>query len=237
MHPVALSGSRPVLAAILACFGVALLGWSFWPLDYVTERMTLDLAPLDGHGTDTALGDAAPAPASQIPALISLEYPRWARVGDDARIRLRIASPGIVLSAATVTTVDPDPGVVPPPAATPSQTAWIQARLDMAGSVVSPAGDITSTWSPGEGLEFVWKARMTSPGSFAGTAWTFLLPVGAVGIETARRAIAAQPMQIEARAALGLSAPVVRGLGAFATLFATVTGLPLMDSFFRQRRR
>jgi hypothetical protein len=108
-----------------------------------------------------------------------------------------------------------------------------EAELDLAGVDLQPSGPVSEPLLPGESVTFRWSVHPTATGSFRGTAWLFLVFTDKATGAQSRRAISAQPLQIEATTLFGLGGTAARIAGGLGAGGGAVLGLPLADEILK----
>jgi hypothetical protein len=108
-----------------------------------------------------------------------------------------------------------------------------EARLDLAGMQVDPAGQVSETLRPGQRVIFSWSVHPDEAGLYRGTLWFFLRFIPIAGGPESSRALAALPIEIEAVSFFGLRAGPARWLGAIGSFVGGVLGLPFLEDILR----
>ena len=176
----------------------------------------------------------APTPApTAIPVLtesrrLNLEWPPKLREGDSGIVKMTLE-------------VD-DQGNLTPTAefegnVVSGQTVVIQnlydthnvvaeARLDMAGVEVSPAGEVAEPLRPGQSATFFWNIHAAQVGNYKGTVWLHLrfIPLDRNEPES-RTMVSAQVIDVNIVNFLGLGGTPARWVGGLGTLFGSILGL------------
>lgn len=115
-----------------------------------------------------------------------------------------------------------------------------EADLDLAGVNFQPNGPVGEPLQSGETATFRWSVKPTAPGSYAGTAWLFLNYTDKATGAQSRRAISAQPVEIQSVTLFGLGGGPARLIGAIGAVVGVVLVFPsLMGAirWFWGRRR
>ena len=196
--------------------------------------------------TPTAVGTQYPSagggpPVEPQPAIpesrrLTLEFPPVMRTGDSTRIRLQLEvddrgdiTPTAVVEGNVVTGE-----VVEIPNLYETHNVIAEARLDMAGMEVQPAGTISEPLLPGQSVTFYWSVRPAGAGNYEGTIWLHLRLVPRGGGEESRIPVSVQFLEIEARSFLGfLNGGAARGIGALGSVLGSILGLPFFDDFLK----
>jgi hypothetical protein len=172
------------------------------------------------------------APILQEHRLLSWEWPAVIRVGDSDRVRLTLEmdQAGKVTPTAEVSgnPIGGQPVYVPDLYDTHNIVA--EARLDLAGMVISPEGTIDEPLTRGQTITFYWSIRPSEAGNYEGTLWFFLNLVPKKGGDTIRQPIMAQRVNIEAQSIFGLSGNTVRIAGAAGSVVSAVLGFPFLEN-------
>jgi hypothetical protein len=185
--------------------------------------------PLTASGRDlaTLIPGRSPAAASQPglpePHLLTLDWPPVIRVGDADTVRLTLA-------------VDANGGPTPTAIAPNSNAAYsvlAEARLDMPGMQVTPAGTASQPLPPGGSVTLAWRVQPTGAGRFRGVVWFYLRFIPLDGSPAHARAISAQSIEIEAVTFMGLEAGAARLLGVAGMFLGLVLALPFIEDGLR----
>jgi len=199
-----------------------------------TPTPHIDLPPDGFPPTQLAAQEAPPAiPESR---RLTLEFPPTMRTGDSARIRLQLEvdDKGNITPTAVVegNVVTGEVVVIPNLYETHNVTA--EARLDMAGVEVQPAGTISEPLTPGQSVTFYWSIRPSESGRYEGTAWLHLRAVPKGGGDEVRIPVSAQFLEIKANSFLGfMSGGTARGIGALGSVIGGVLGFPFVDDLVK----
>ncbi len=187
-----------------------------------------------------------PAPPPAIPEWrrLTLEYPVAIRAGDSDLIRLtlEVDTLGGVTPTAEVKGNVVTGGNVQIPNLYQTHSVVAEADLDMAGVDFQPSGPVSEPLLPGDSVTFRWSVHLTAPGTYRGTAWLFLIFTDKLTGEQSRKAISAQPVQIEATTLFGLGGDASRLVGGLGAVGGGVLGFPFADDLIkwlwtRSRRR
>jgi hypothetical protein len=178
---------------------------------------------------------ATPLPAIPESRRLTLEYPPKIRTGDSdvIRLTLEVDTLGNLTPTAEVQGNRVTGGIVQIPNLYDTHNVIAEARLDLAGPEVRPTDIISEPLLPGESVTFFWSVRPVSSGTFRGTAWLFLRFVDKVSKVETRKAISAQPVQIEATNLLGLGGGIARTAGGLGSIVGAVMGFPFVDDFLK----
>ncbi len=186
--------------------------------------------------TGTALlGAPVAMPAIPESRRLTLEYPAAIRAGDSDVIRLTLE----VDDLAGITPTPEIPGnvitggFVQFPNVYQTHSVLAEADLDLAGVEFQPTGPVSETLLPGESVTFRWSVHPTSPGVYRGTAWLFLIFTDRATGDQSRKAISAQPIQIEATTLFGLGGEAARIAGGLGAVGGGVLGFPFADDLLK----
>lgn len=181
-------------------------------------------------------GETAPGPAA-IPErrMLTLEYPPGIRAGDSdvVRLTLEVDERGNLTPTAEVDGNIIEGEVVEIPNVFETHNVLAQARLDMAGMEVRPAGEINEPLRPGQSVTFYWSVRPEDVGNFRGTVWFYLTYIPLDGSPESRQAISAQVIEIQATSFFGMQAGLARVLGLVGTALGSVLGMPFLEDSLR----
>jgi hypothetical protein len=185
----------------------------------------------------------APTPLPAIPEerRLTLEWPSTIRTGESNRVYLTLD----VDKDGKITPTVREQGNV-----TKGETVYIpnlyethyvyaEARLDLAGTEVSPSGDSQEPMLPGKVVTFFWSVKPESTGSYRGTVTVHLhfVPMSNTSGQESRILLSAQPIDIEAVNFLGLGGIWARIVGGIGTLVGSVLGLDNVLSWLWKRLR
>jgi hypothetical protein len=192
--------------------------------------------PLVIESTPTQGQPSQPEPVAPPPAIpesrrLTLEYPPKIRTGDSdvIRLTLEVDTLGNLTPTAEVQGNIVSGGVVQIPNLYDTHNVIAEARLDLAGPEVRPSETISEPLLQNQSVTFYWSVRPISTGTFRGTAWLYLRFVEkTTGIES-RKAISAQPVQIESTNFLGLNGNIARTAGGIGSIIGAVLGFPFVD--------
>lgn len=198
-----------------------------------TPQSAVGLLPVP---TGTSIPEAPVAiPAIPESRRLTLAYPATIRAGDSDVIRL-------TLEVDTLAGLAPTPeiagnvitgGIVQFPNLYATHSVLAEADLDLAGVDFQPTGPVTETLLPGESVTFRWSVHPTSPGVYRGTAWLFLIFTDRATGEQRRKAISAQPIQIEATTLFGLGGVAARIAGGLGAVGGGVLGFPFAEDVLK----
>ncbi len=177
----------------------------------------------------------APPPAIPESRRLTLEYPPNIRTGDSdvIRLTLEVDTLGALTPTAEVQGNLVTGSVVQIPNLYDTHNVIAEARLDLAGPEVRPNDTISEPLLQGQSVTFYWSVRPVTSGTFRGTAWLFLRFVDKVSLAESRKAISAQPVQIEATNFLGLNGTIARTAGGLGSIVGAVLGFPFIDDVLK----
>lgn len=185
-----------------------------------------------------------PSPAIKESRRLTLEFPPVMRTGDSTRIRLQLEvdDRGNITPTAVVEGNVVSGEVVEIPDLYETHNVVAEARLDMAGMEVQPAGTVSEPLTQGQAVTFYWSVRPEESGKYEGTAWLHLRFVPRNGGEESRIPVSVQFLEIEAKSLLGLlNGSAARGIGAVGSVLGSVLGFPFVDDlvkwFWRKIRK
>jgi hypothetical protein len=181
-----------------------------------------------------------PAPAAPPPAILesrrlTLEYPPKIRTGDSdvIRLTLEVDNLGNITPTAEIQGNTVKGEVVQIPNLYETHNVIAEARLDLAGPEVRPSEAVSEPLLEGQSVTFYWSVRPVSSGTFRGTAWLFLNFKDKVSGVESRKAISAQPVQIEATSFLGLDGNIARTAGGVGSAVGAVLGFPFASDILK----
>ena len=184
------------------------------------------------------VGGSAPEaqPAILESRRLTLEFPPVMRTGDGTIIRmtLEMDDQGNIVPTAVVEGNVVTGEVVEIPDLYETHNVIAEARLDLAGMEVQPAGTISQSLLPGHSITFYWSVRPKDAGNYAGMAWLHLRFLPKNGGEEMRIPVSIQFLEIRAESFLGfLSGGAARGVGALGSVLGSVLGFPFIDDFVK----
>ena len=203
-------------------------------------QASLTEVPLVIAVTPTEEAPSVALPISPPPTILesrrlTLEYPPKIRTGDSDIIRLTLEvdtlgnlTPTAEIQGNTVTGQ-----VVQIPNLYDSHNVIAEARLDLAGPEVRPSDTISEPLLQGESVTFYWSVHPLASGTYRGTAWFYLRYIDKVTGAESRKAISAQPVQIEAANFLGLDGGLARTAGGIGSIVGAVLGFPFVDDVLK----
>jgi hypothetical protein len=172
-----------------------------------------------------AIPTAMPTPIPAIPEArrLTVEWPPDIKVGDSDIIRmtLDVDTGGNMTVTAQVEGNETRSETVSIPNLYETHNVMVEARMDLAGVQVSPAGEVSEPLLPGEPVSFSWSVKPEEVGTFRGTIWVHLRFFPKDGGPESRRALSAQLVEVRAVNFLGLGGSAARWLGGLGTLLGS----------------
>lgn len=239
--------SRMIRFALVVTLFVLLSACSGMALPSASEEApvsTTDLAPPSTSTPPVSLTQASiPTPdasQTQVPASpaipetrrLTLEFPPKMKAGvesDIVLLTLEIDEFGNITPTAQTGGNIVVGEVVEIPNLYETHTITAEARFDIAGIDVQPAGPIYQPLSRGESVTFYWSIRPQATGMYRGTVWLHLNFVERSSGEESRIALSAQFVEIEAVDFFGFSVDFVRTSGVVGSVLGVIVGLPFFD--------
>jgi hypothetical protein len=233
-----------LIAVTFACGG----GSAATPSGGGAAQNTAEPAPGNAESTQMVIAPTAEAtsvapevPTAQ-PAVINetrrltLEFPPKMRAGVDTEVvilTLDVDDLGNITPTAqfegNVVTGD----VIQVPDLYDTHNITAEARLDLAGVVVTPPESTFEPLKRGQPVKFYWSIRPQEPGKYRGTAWLHLNFENRSTGEKDRVPVSAQIVEIEAVDFFGLSANVARTGGVIGSVVGTVIGFPFLEDIVK----
>ncbi len=178
---------------------------------------------------------SAALPAVPERRLLSLDYPALVRLGDSERVylTLEVDEQGNITPTARAGGNIVQGEVIEIPNVYDTHHLWAEARLDLAGVVVQPAGVVSETMFAGQTITFYWSIQPQSVGNYKGTVWLYLRFVPKTGGLESRRALSAQLIEIETVTFYGLKANAARWLGLAGATLSAVVGFPFFKDIVK----
>ena len=167
--------------------------------------------------------------------LLTLEYPARIRAGDSdvIRLTLEVESLGGISPTAEAQGNLVTGGLVQIPNLYATHNVVAEADLDLAGVDIQPNGPVSEPLLPGESVTFRWSVHPTEAGAYRGTAWLFLIFTDKATGAQNRKALSAQPIQIEATTLFGLGGDAARIAGGLGAVGGGVLGFPFADDVLK----
>lgn len=201
-----------------------------------TESAEFELLPSATQALQPTLAPLLPAPPA-IPESrrLTLEYPPRIRAGDSdvVRLTLELDTLGGASPTAEVQGNEVTGGVVQVPNLYETHSVVAEADLDLAGVDFQPSGPVSEPLLPGESVTFRWSVHPTEAGTYRGTAWLFLIFTDKATGAQSRKAISAQPVQIQATTLFGFGGDAARIAGGLGAVGGGVLGFPFADDVFK----
>ncbi len=204
---------RLVAFIALGALSTIFLIWGF-----SVPRYQIRLQPLSWVGETLVEGAASEIDSR----FLRLEFPPRLRAGDPGIIRLKL----LIDEASQVAILEenrPD-----------THHIMAEARLELTGMQVNPAGLASQPLRPGQELDFLWQVRSSAVGIATGTVWFYMRFVPLTGGLEQVQALSAQKIEIETVHFLGLGAQTVRWLGGVGLVFSVGVGLPFLEDLLKR---
>lgn len=203
-----------------------------------SEPVLTSIAP---EATQTAPEEIPGEPESLSPAIpemrrLTLEYPPKMKAGvesDVIRLTLEVDKQGNITPTAQVEGNVITGETIQIPNLYETHMVTAEARIDMAGMDVQPAGAIYEPMTPGQSVKFFWSIRPQDTGLYRGTVWLHLVFVDRISGEESRMAISAQIVEIEAVDFFGFSVNVARTSGVVGSIVGGVVGFPFFEDIIK----
>lgn len=240
-----LAAGAGLTLALLACGVYAGAPPAEAPASEPTQALPIP-SPTSAITIPVTGGGEAPTVLPAIPERrrLTLEFPANIRAGDSdiVRLTLEVDDLGNITPTAQFEGNVVSGEVIEIPNLYETHHVIAEARFDIAGLQVSPPELISQTLAPRQSLHFYWSVRPQEAGIYRGTVWLYLRFVEKVSGEESRRAVSAQPVEIEAVNVLGLPARLIRTAGGIGSLVGAVIGFPFFEDivkflFGRLRRK
>ncbi|NOY98114.1 MAG: hypothetical protein GXP40_02780 [Chloroflexi bacterium] len=185
--------------------------------------------------TAVALLEPTALPAIPEQRRLTLEWPPTIRAGDAdvIRLTLEVDEMGNLTPTAEIEGHAISGETVSIPNLYETHNVIAEARLDMAGVIVTPAGQVSEPLLPGKPVTFYWSVRPAEMGRYRGTVWLYLRFIPKEGGEEMRRTLSAQVIEIQAVTLFGLTAGPARFAGTVGSFVGAVLGFPFIDDVFR----
>ncbi len=246
-----LAAALTILIVTFACSGAAATPPSFGTEEpaFVPEASDEPaLTSIAPEATQTAPeetpGEAAPAPAIPEMRRLTLEYPPKMKAGvesDVIRLTLEVDEQGNITPTAQVEGNVITGETIQIPNLYETHMVTAEARIDMAGMDVQPAGAIYEPMTPGQSVKFFWSIRPQDTGLYRGTVWLHLVFVDRISGEESRMAVSAQIVEIEAVDFFGFSVNVARTSGVVGSIVGGIVGFPFLEDIikflFKRRKK
>ncbi len=193
-------------------------------------------ATQSGTSTDTPPTQGFPSPAIPETRRLILEYPPKMKAGaesDVIRLTLEVDEQGNITPMAQVEGNVITGEVIQIPNLYETHTVTAEARIDMAGMDVQPAGSIYEPMTPGQSVKFFWSIRPQDTGLYRGTVWLHLVFVDRLSGEESRMAVSAQIVEIKAVDFFGFSVNVARTSGVVGSIVGGIVGFPFLEDIVK----
>ena len=236
-----LTAALTILIIALACGGTFAA-----PQPSNNEPSLTSIAPA---ATQAASEETPGEPESPSPAIpetrrLTLEYPPKMKAGvesDVIRLTLEVDEQGNITPTALVEGNVVTGETIQIPNLYETHMVTAEARIDMAGMDVQPAGAIFEPMTPGQSVKFFWSIRPQETGVYRGTVWLHLVFVDRISGEESRMAVSAQVVEIEAVDFFGFSVNVARTSGVVGSVIGGIVGFPFLEDIikflFKRRKK
>jgi hypothetical protein len=216
----------------------------------------INSTPLVGAGTPdvvmptmtaAALVPSTPSPQPQ-PSInesrrMTLEFPNQIRMGDSEIVTLKLEMDdyGNIVPTAEVAGNAITGNSIEIPDLYDTHKVNAEARIDIAGMDISPAGTVSEPLARGQSIVFRWSVRPREVGVYRGTVSFRLLFVDKSNGEESRITVSDQIVQIETVKFFGLSANLTRSVGTVGSAVGSVLGFPfvkdILKSIYDKRKK
>lgn len=210
------------------------------PANPVSEETQIVVEPLILVLTPTPSVGLIPESPSVSPVIpesrrLTLEYPPKIRLGDTdvIRLTLEVDDLGNITPTAQIEGNLVTGSTVEIPNLYETHNVTAEARLDIAGPLVTPSDLISEPLLPGQSVTFYWSIRPQEAGSYRGTVWLSLRFVDKLNGEETQKVLSAQQVQIDATTFLGLKADTARAAGGVGTVVGGILGFPFIDDVLK----
>jgi hypothetical protein len=224
-HPL-----RHGLGILVLAISLVLLVGSIWPARRQQQVISSSFEGqlVSGPGVENA--------EMKEKRLVTIEWPRFVRVGDADLVRLtfEVDPEGTITPTAEVGGRPVDDEIIEVPDLYDTHNLVLETRLDLAGILVAPQATISEPLRRGQTLTFYWSISPTQAGTYRGNLWAYINLVPKSGGEIDRRAILAYRMEIEARSVLGLPASIARWGGAAGAVLGLIFSMPFIEDILRR---
>ncbi|MBK8780565.1 MAG: hypothetical protein IPO22_01885 [Anaerolineales bacterium] len=240
-----LAAALTILIVTFACGGTAAT-----PSSSSTEQPaaavepTFVPVPTSTAPEEETPGETAPSPAIPEMRRLTLEYPPKMKAGvesDVIRLTLEVDEQGNITPTAQVEGNVITGETIQIPNLYETHMVTAEARIDMAGMDVQPAGAIYEPMTPGQSVKFFWSIRPQDTGLYRGTVWLHLVFVDRISGEESRMAVSAQIVEIEAVDFFGFSVNVARTSGVVGSIVGGIVGFPFLEDIikflFKRRKK
>ncbi len=175
------------------------------------------------------LDKQADVPTILSPRQVRMTWPGLMRIGDKNEIEL-VFEP----VAGTISTSNPSPGFVD---AYDSYNLMAEARFEVAGVTVEPAGPIRESLPRGQTVSFKWQISTVQEGTFDGTAWLYLRYLPLDGKTPIDQPVYLLTVTLHSTSFFSLSSPTARLLGGVGLVIsASLTAGDLIKAARRRLR-
>jgi hypothetical protein len=166
---------------------------------------------------------------------LTFEFPPEIRLGDTdvIRLTLEVDNLGNVTPTAMIQGNIVTGNTVEIPNLYDTHNVTAEARLDMAGPLITPPGLISEPLLPAQSVSFYWSIRPQEAGSYRGTIWLSLRFVNKLNGDETQKVVSVQTVKIDTTTFLGLKADTARTAGGLGSIVAGILGFPFIDDIFK----
>jgi len=192
--------NRKRLAWLILTIGLMLCVWSFWPLS--SEVISFPLSSMYLQGGQ-----------------VVLDWPSVVRRGEAQEVYLGLDTTGLLIEIES----SDGPTLLSLTDLAADFNPVFEARLELAGSDISPSGALREPFAPGQQVEYEWFVIPRNGGRLNGRVWLYLelVPKDSEELVTVLYPVLARPLEIESSSLLGLGVFGVRGLGGCLILISS----------------
>jgi hypothetical protein len=225
--------ARHSLGVLTLLAGVILFAWGAWPsrkdvdtlVIYPGEMQIPISEPGQAVDVQTLLSEQVDVPAILEVRRLILEAPVYIQTGNRDFIRLEFmpeaVSPGMDEIQGLQDIYN-------------THLVAVEARLEMGGLEVEPAGTLTRSLLLGQSARFEWGLTPEQARVYEGTAWLYLRFMPKDGSPGNSWPVSAQRVEIRASTLLGLSGLQARMLGGAGTLLGLALASDFLASLIHQ---
>jgi len=200
--------ARRIVGLIFLIFSLVILAWGVWPhrsgLRSLAFSLDSDLAKPEAKIAMPAFSNLATLIEE---SRFEVEIPSRVRLGDSAvfRIGLNLENSG-GLAADLIET----------------HNILAQARFEIGGVQITPAGEISEPLRPGKKAAVFWSVRPTQVGEYRGVIWLHLRVIPISGGQERIIPLTAQFTKFQALTFLGMGGPAARIAGGIGVVLGAL---------------
>jgi hypothetical protein len=191
----------------------ALIAWTFWYFPAVSE--TFELNSLNAEL-------AAGYSAKQAPYWITVSWTPRIQIGNQGFVWIRVEPKPVDPAEQTAAIQDANLCKGSPQVRLCGYNLLTEARVDLPGMDVTPAGSVSKNLQGSQKLEFAWNTHSDRAEMVTGTIWLFLDEVPKGKGETIRMPLLAKHVTITSSDLLGMDVSFWRFLGGAGVLCGVV---------------